>query len=371
MFNSPGKHKCVSFHSILMVALTTYLDRSVTMSSSPKRRIHTEEAPVLTDLHISKRCRTSEGLPATPRDPLKQLDKNLQTTPSTPSSAAATQKSLSVPGSPALKGIYHFDGLSLDISPAKRGPSLDSYLSHRLIGRPVALKEPGPVIPSSAMNTNGSPNRGMSPPRKRLFDIFVDSEPDIENRSPSRKSPAKITENMVYELHKTMSAAIDPPKENIAPQPSPRNPYRQSSARSSSRSPLKRASLQDLDIKQYPGYITTSSLSLPSVLQSKWYTSRIENVLHASATGTVPSFASPPRRRPTASEIEHYVSGLTKKRSPLNHAKQIVFEPTPFTIYEDLNEYDNLHEPLSEIDFEGLEDKENLVDSDTEMKSPN
>lgn len=197
----------------------------------------------------------------------------------------------------------------------------------------------------------------------------MDSEPDLENRSPSRKSPAKFTEHMVYELHKCMSAVIDPPKENIAPQSSPRSLHRQSSVSSSSSSPLERVYLQDLNIKQYPGYITTSPMSHPSALQSKFYTSRAEKVLLASASGTVPSFASPPRRRPTSSEIEHYVAGVTKKKSPLSYAKQIIFEPTPFTIYEDLNEYENLHEPLSEIDLEGLEDKENLEDSDTEMKS--
>lgn len=364
------------------------------MTLSPKRKYGLMEANgglVRYSLEDSsyKRSKTSDGtsIPSSYTSrALKTLDRN---------QIVHKSKCMSVPGSPVLKGMYHFEGLQLDISPDKRGPSLDSYFASKQIIPKLGRRSPIPKTSSfnssySNSSKSSSPMRGQSP-RRRMFDIFSDSDNEagkvsapfcstgsfvstlktdsagIQRRPSSSISSNSSNDTNLFKFHQKFSIAIDPPEENMPPKkllPNSRTHSKKSGSRQISRY------LRDLDIQKCPGYVTTPSISpnLKYSLKSQWYSSRVSKVLHSRASGRVPSFVSPPRHRPSEDQVNWYIStsaymsanDISSQRSALDKLTQFP-DATPFVIYNDVNEYKPFaHSPLEEIDIDYFEDKENL-----------
>lgn len=312
------------------------------MSVSPKRRIRTIDSA---DLIQAKRCKTSDGV----RDPLKTLDRNLRPLSFgglVDQGVPGELKSISVPQSPVLKPQT---GRMEVFSPGKRGPSCDSYLvSPRAFQSPRAPKVQKNGTADGCLlstTTTATTTTATTTERQGSFEIFSDTE--SSTNSARLDLPAAM-----LKVHQTLSAATDPPVENIPPFKRPQG-----------RSNPTRQRLKDLDIQLYPGYVCSASSRLAEYqLTNPWHENAVSRILYGKAHGPLPAYTSPPRRRPTSAEVKVYIG--KHKSGDVDAPMPVYLDKTPFVVFEDEREYNDVeHSPLRELDLE-MEDKENAGDED-------
>lgn len=342
--------------------------RRQAMSVSPKRRVRTIDYGELgVPFEHTKRCKTADGSGAgagagAVRGPLVTLDHNLPPVllPVGFGGGQAAAAALSSPGTERV--VVGKGGEQPPLSPSKRGPSVDSYLS---------LVRTNSTVNRAELDEKRRPESPQVSPRKRrdgswasmsMFDIYADSRPGSKSKSRPTSSKRDTTpaDTVLAKVNEALSAATDPLLENVPP---PQN-------RPSARGP--RRYLHELSAKAFPGYAAHSvTSSTPTYeLTTPWYENEQARICFEPVSGRtrVPMTVSPPRRRPTSAETRAYMHhhrgglGVTPPKQK--------WESTPFEIYEDGNEDGDTQQqkhaavmtvenlPLAELDLD--EEKENV-----------